>query len=106
MVRPVGKRQFGVSTHLFLNQRLCREQLLSIAAAGFETVEVFASLWHFDYRSVAAIGDLQQWLAEAGLDLHGIHAPVAERYENGRWSEPLSIASVDPDRRAQAVAEA
>ena len=100
------RRQFGVSTHLFHHERLCRDHLLAIAAHGFETVEVFATPSHFDYRNVAAVADLQQWLAEAGLELHGTHAPVAERYENGRWSGLLSIASAEAEERVRAVREA
>ena len=102
----MGKRQFGVSTHLFHHQRLCRDHLLEIAAHGFETVEVFATRTHFDYHNAAAVADLQQWLAEAGLELRSIHAPIGEQYAAGRWSGPLSIASADPDARAHAVNEA
>jgi sugar phosphate isomerase/epimerase len=72
----VVKRQFGVSTHLYRRQRLCRAHLLEIAAHGFETVELFAARSHFDYENPAAAADLQQWLAEAGLSLHSIHAPI------------------------------
>jgi sugar phosphate isomerase/epimerase len=102
----VAKRQFGVSTLLFHHQRLCRDHLLEIAAHGFETVEVFATRTHVDYHNPAAVADLQQWLAEAGLELRSIHAPIGERYTAGRWSGPLSIASADPDARAHAVREA
>jgi sugar phosphate isomerase/epimerase len=102
----VAKRQFGVSTHLYHHQRLCRAHLLEIAAHGFETVEVFATRTHFDYHNPAAVADLQQWLAEAGLVLQSVHAPIAESYVGGRWSGTLSIASADPDARAHAVREA
>lgn len=99
------KRQFAVSTHLYHGQVLRRDHLLEIAAHGFEAVEVFATSSHFDYRSVAAVADLHQWLAQAGLDLHAVHAPIVERYEGGRWSGSLSIASTDDDERARAVTE-
>jgi sugar phosphate isomerase/epimerase len=102
----VSKRNFGVSTHLYHGQRLSRDHLLEIAAHGFEAVEVFATRTHFDYHSPAAIGDLQQWLAEAGLELHGIHAPTAESFIGGRWGPALSLASFDAAARARAVAEA
>jgi sugar phosphate isomerase/epimerase len=101
----VAKRQFGVSTHLYHGQRLSRDHLLEIAAHGFETIEVFATRTHFDYHNPAAVADLQQWMAEAGLTLHGIHAPVMDAYEGGRWIGPLSLASSDADARARAVAE-
>jgi len=95
-----------VSTHLFHNQRLSRDHLLEIAAHGFELVEVFATRSHFDYHNPAAVADLQQWLAEAGLELRSVHAPIAERFTGGRWSGTLSIASVDGEARARAVGEA
>jgi len=101
----VARREFGVSTHLYHHQRLAREHLLEIAAHGFSTVIVFGTRTHFDYHSPAAVADLQQWLAEAGLTLHGMHAPVAERYDRGRFDLPLSLASADPDARRRAVAE-
>ena len=99
------KRQFGVSTHLYHGQRLSRDHLLEIAAYGFETIEVFATRTHFDYHNPSAVADLQQWMAEAGLTLHGIHAPVMNAYEGGRWVGPLSLASSDAEARAQAVVE-
>jgi sugar phosphate isomerase/epimerase len=74
----VGKRQFGVSTHLYNTQRLRRDHLLEIAAHGFEAVEVFAARAHFDYHNAASVAELQQWLAEAGLELARVHAPVGE----------------------------
>ena len=101
----MAKRQFGISTHLYHGQRLQRDHLLEIAAHGFEWVEVFATRTHFDYHNPAAVADLQQWLAEAGLQLRSIHAPTAEGFTGGRWSGALSLASGDPDARAHAVSE-
>jgi len=72
----VSKRLFGVSTRLYHHQRLLREHLLEIAAHGFGTVELFASRTHVDYHNPAVVADLQQWLAEARLELHSVHAPL------------------------------
>src|SRR5258707_10268331 len=69
-------RQFGVSTHLYRTRRLVRDHLLEIAAYGFEAVELFASPTHVDVHHPAGIADLQEWLAEAGLTLTGVHAPT------------------------------
>ena len=103
----MAKRLFGVSTHLYHGQRLSREHLLEIAAHGFETVELFATRTHFDYHNPAAVADLQQWLAEAGLELHSVHAPIGESFTGGRWGAPLTLGGVaDADARAAAVAEA
>jgi sugar phosphate isomerase/epimerase len=100
------KRSFGVSTRLYHGQRLCREHLLEIAASGFESVELFATRTHFDYHSPAAVADLQSWLADAGLELHGIHAPVSDSFVGGRWGAPITLASADAGERARAVDEA
>jgi sugar phosphate isomerase/epimerase len=99
------KRPFGVSSHLYHNYRLSREHLQEIAAHGFERVELFATRTHFDYHNPAAIADLQQWLAEAGLELHGVHAPIGESFDGGRWGPPLNLASPDPAARAKAMDE-
>ena len=101
----MAKRQFGISTHLYHAQRLCRDHLLEIAAHGFECVEVYATRTHFDYHNPSAVADLQQWLGEAGLTLRSIHAPTAEGFTGGRWSGSLSLASSDPDARVRAVSE-
>jgi len=101
----VAKRQFGVSTHLYHDQRLCRDHLLEVAAHGFETLEIYATRTHFDYHNPAAVADLQQWLAAAGIELKRIHAPTAESFTGGRWGGSLSLASADPTARAHAVSE-
>jgi len=102
----VSKRAFGISTHLYHNYRLGREHLLEIAAHGFDRVELFATRTHFDYHNPAAIADLQQWLAEAGLTLHGVHAPIGESFSSGRWGPPLTMASTDSEVRLKALNEA
>ena len=98
-------QSFGISTHLFHGQRLSREHLLDVGARGFECVELSATRTHFDYHNPAAIADLQGWLAEARLELTSVHAPVGESFAGGRWTAPLSLASPDPARRQQALAE-
>ena len=68
-------------------------------------MELVATRSHFDYHSPAAVGDLHQWIAEAGLELSSVHAPVAERLTGGRWEGPLTLASPDRDVRDRALAE-
>ena len=64
-----------MSTRLYQSQRLSRDHLLEIAAHGFEVVEVVAAAGHFEPSNDAAIADLQQWLAEARLELSAVAAP-------------------------------
>ena len=98
--------RFGVSTHLFHDQRLSRTHLAQIAAHGFEAVEVFATRTHFDYHDPAAIAQLAEWLKETGLALHGIHAPIVESMAAGdQWGAPISIGVSDNARRQAAVKE-
>ena len=92
------KRQFGVSTGLYRDQRLTREHLLDIAAHGFEVVEVAAAAGHFDPSNEAAVADLQQWLAEARLDLHAVAAPRPD------GAEPWNAGALGPVERAIHVA--
>jgi len=99
----VSTRPFGVSTHLFHHERLTRDHFQAIAASGFDMVELFATRTHFDYHNAAAIADLQQWLAAAGITLRSVHAPTAQSFIGGVWGGSMSIASVDPDLRDRAM---
>lgn len=102
----MNERHFGVSTHLFHEYRLDREHLVHVAAHGFETIEVFATRSHFDYRSPDAVRKLREWLIDTRLSLHSVHAPAFEGYRNGRWIGSFSNASTDESRRKAAVSEA
>jgi len=99
--------RFGISTHLFHDQRLSRDHLAQIATHGFEAVEVFATRSHFDYHDPAAIAQLGDWLKDTGLALHGIHAPIVQSMGGGdQWGETISNAVGDSAKRQAAVREA
>jgi len=98
-------RRFGVSTHLFHEKRLTRDHLVDIAAHAFETVEVFATRAHFDYRDARAVAELGEWLHDTRLELHSVHAPIVEGMAAGKWVGAFSNASSDEARRKQAVEE-
>ena len=98
--------QFGISTHLYHDQRLSRDHLAQIAGYGFEAVELFATRSHFDYSDPAAIDQLARWLKETGLRLHSIHAPIFESYGAAGTGATFSIAASDSARRQAAVREA
>lgn len=78
---------------------------MDIAGHGFETVEVFATRSHFDYHDAAAIGQLDEWLGDTGLEFHSMHAPIVEALRNGQWIGSFLNASGDEQRRKQAVQE-
>ena len=102
----MSDRRFGVSTHLFHEHRLNREHLVHIAAHGFETVEVFATRAHFDYRDERAQAELAEWLSDTRLELHSMHAPIMDAMRAGKWVGSFSNAASDANRRKAAVAEA
>lgn len=96
--------QFGISTHLFHDQRLDREHLAQIASFGFDEVELFATRSHFDYRDPAAIETLAGWLAETGLTLRSVHAPITDQFGAGdQWAPTFSNATADAAKRQAAV---
>ena len=98
--------RFGVSTHLYHDQRLDREHLVEIAAHGFDCVEIFATSSHFDYHDGTAVRTLAEWLDDTRLTLHSIHAPVTASYVNGQWGEAFSTAVTDENQRRRTLAEA
>lgn len=102
---PVSARRFGLSTHLFHDHRLTRDHLQAIARQGFDAVEVVATRSHFDYRDEAAATQLAGWLRDTGLELHAVHAPVADARRHGQAVGPYSTAAGDEARRRTAVAE-
>jgi sugar phosphate isomerase/epimerase len=97
--------QFGISTHLFHEHRLTRDHLVHLAAHGFESLELFATRSHFDYRNEQAIDELVEWLSDTRLTLHSLHAPIVERMLKGRWVGTFSNAAADESRRKASVAE-
>lgn len=96
---------FGVSTHLYLGDRLDRDHLVEIAAHGFEAVEVFAVRDHFDYHDRRAAIALAEWLDDTRLALHSLHAPIAAEFAKGNWRDGCSLAAADEPKRRRAVEE-
>ena len=96
---------FGISTHLYVADRLERDHLVEIAAHGFDAVEVFAVRSHFDYRDRRAAVALAEWLDDTRLRLHSMHAPIARDYARGAWKDTLSLAAHHEPRRKAAVEE-
>ena len=98
-------KRFGVSTHLYHEQRLERQHLTEIAEHGFDAVEVFATRSHFDYHDEEAIRTLKDWLAETHLELHSVHAPITDVFADGRARRMFSTATRDTDARKAALHE-
>ena len=97
--------RFGISTHLFHNERLARHHLEALAGQGFDLVEIFATRTHVDYRDSGRIRELRDWLDGLGLEAGSMHAPIFDSFRNGEWGRPFSIASANAAARQEAVDE-
>jgi sugar phosphate isomerase/epimerase len=98
--------RFGVSTHLYHDRRLELAHLVQVAGYGFEAIELFATRSHFDYRDDKAIEELKAWLAETGLALASVHAPITAVFGAGdQWAPTYSNAASDRNQREEAVRE-
>lgn len=97
--------RFGVSTHLFHDQKLDREHLVEIAAHGFDCVEVFATRSHFDYHDSVAVRTLAEWLEDTRLVLNSMHGPITTSLRGEEWGERFSLAISDATQRQRAIAE-
>ncbi|MGH9198601.1 MAG: sugar phosphate isomerase/epimerase family protein, partial [Acidimicrobiia bacterium] len=73
---------------------------------GFETIELFATRSHFDYHDASAIEHLENWLRNACLTLHGIHAPIVVSLRGDEWGPAFSNATLDPSARQRSITEA
>jgi len=98
-------KKFGVSTHLYHEERLNKTHLQEIAASGFETIEIFATRSHFDYHDEPTIRSLKDWLSESRLELHSVHAPITDVFANGRTHRDFSTAIRDNNARKATMHE-
>ena len=97
--------KFGISTHLFHNERLTEAHLSAVKRHGFDCVEFFATRSHVDYTTDAEAQKVRTWLANTGVKAHSVHAPITNALKNGEWGEVWSNAAADSSRRQLAVAE-
>lgn len=97
--------RFGLSTHLFHQERLEQRHVEVIRSHGFDLVEVFATRTHFDYRDRGRVSALRGWLAAAGVEAGSMHAPITDGIRAGVWGRAYSNASTDPAVRQEALDE-
>jgi sugar phosphate isomerase/epimerase len=97
--------KFGISTHLFHNERLTEARFAAMKRHGFDRVEIFATKTHVDYAGEKDAQQVAAWLRDAGMTAHSVHAPITNALKNGEWGEVWSNAAADSARRQLAVAE-
>src|SRR3972149_4778594 len=107
--------EFGLSTHLFVNERLSSHILDLIVGAGIRKMEIFAARQHLDYYDKNHVRDVGQWFRDHEVALPSLHAPMFTDFDWGRsdgvavsvahLERRLRIDSMDEIKRAIEVAE-
>lgn len=77
----------GISSHLFLQQRLTPVLLESFTAAGAQAIEIFAARHHFDYNDRAAARELGNWFRSNPVAA-SLHMPLYPDAAWSRYTEP------------------
>lgn len=109
--------QPGISTHLFLQQRLSPGLLDLLIGAGAQAIEVFCARHHFDYTDRNAVGELAGWFRSHDVAA-SLHMPLFSQDEEAQWSRHTAptlnlidsnksarIATMDEVKRALEAAE-
>jgi len=101
--------QPGISTHVFLPQRLHPGLLDALHKSGAQVIELFAARHHFDYTDRAAVRDIATWFRNTGVGAT-LHQPlyISDRAD-AQWSRHVApnLNLIDPEksRRISAMDE-
>jgi sugar phosphate isomerase/epimerase len=109
--------QHGISTHVFLPQRLSAALLDALRDSGAQAIEVFASRHHFDYTDRDAVRELAAWFRSNNVAAT-MHMPIFLPDDEANWSrhtqatlnlisahKPSRIDAMDEVKRALEAAE-
>ena len=97
--------QPGISTQVFLQQRLHPGLLDAFQRSGAKAIEVFAARHHFDYADRSAVREIAQWFRSNDVTAT-LHQPL---YADAHWSRhvapTLNLIDVEKSRRIDAMDE-
>lgn len=98
--------QYGISTHVFLPQRLHPGLLDALKKAGAQTIELFAARHHFDYTDRAAVRELADWFRSNAI-VATLHQPlyISDRAD-AQWSRHVApnLNLIDPEKSRRIAA--
>ena len=90
----------GLSTHVFLQQRLHPGLLDALRDGGAQTIELFAARHHFDYTDRAGVRDLATWFRDTNTAAT-LHQPIyiTDRADT-QWSRHVApnLNLIDPEK--------
>lgn len=97
--------QPGISTQVFLQQRLHPGLLDALRRSGAKTIELFAARHHFDYADRSVVREIAQWFRSNDVAAT-LHQPL---YADAQWSRhvapTLNLIDVEKSRRIDAMDE-
>jgi sugar phosphate isomerase/epimerase len=99
--------QRGISTQVFVKERLHPGLLDGLVRGGAQTIEIFAARQHLDYANRKQhVREIADWFRTSGVPLHSVHSPIYADYEMGRTgATPVNVASTDRATRVEAMDE-
>ena len=107
--------EYGLSTYLYVNERLGSHVLDQILGTGMRHMELFAARQHLDYTDPNHVRDVAQWFRDHRVSLHSVHAPLYADSDWGRLGglavsvayleRRLRIDSMDEIKRALDIAD-
>jgi len=97
--------QYGISTHVYLPQRLTPALLDTLQSAGAKAIEVFASRHHFDYTDRDAVREAAGWFRSNEVAAT-MHMPIFTEDEEANWSRHTqpTLNLIDTNKSARIVA--
>ncbi|MDE1178501.1 MAG: sugar phosphate isomerase/epimerase [Edaphobacter sp.] len=81
--------QPGLSTHVFLSQRLHPGLLDALKNSGARTIELYAARHHFDYTDRSQLREIAAWFRDNGINAT-LHQPIHTREQAENWSRHVS----------------
>jgi len=96
----------GISSYVFVKQRLRPQLLDAMVRAGAGAIEIFGARDHFDYTDRANLRDIAGWFNTSGVSLLSLHSPMFSDYEWGAsGSPPVNVVDNDKRRRIDSMDE-
>ena len=107
--------EYGLSTYLYINERLNSHILDQTLGTGIRNLEIFAARQHLDYTDVNHVRDIASWFRDHDVTLHSVHAPLYADTDWGRLGglavsvayleHRLRVDSMDEIKRALEIAD-
>jgi sugar phosphate isomerase/epimerase len=100
--------QHGISSHIFLPQRLSPALLDALHRGGAQTIEIFAARHHFAYTDRAAVNEIAGWF-RANEVAASLHMPIFSSEDEAIWSRhtapTLNLIGTNKGERIEAMDE-